>query len=78
MTIILGADPFAYTLKKSLAEHLQKRGITVIDTDNYEKTPYYDVAIAIFWGSGCARAAPGKTELSQNPGSLIRFFRWRH
>lgn len=44
MTIILGADPFAYTLKKSLTEHLQKRGITVIDTDNYEKTPYYDVA----------------------------------
>lgn len=34
--------------------------------------------IAIFWGSGCARAAPRKTELSQNPGSLIRFFRWRH
>lgn len=44
MKIVLGADPFAYNLKKSIAEHLAKRGIEVIDTDGYTKTAYYLVA----------------------------------
>ena len=44
MKIVLGADSFAYGLKKAVAEHLKKRNIEVIDTDNYANTPYYDVA----------------------------------
>jgi len=35
MKIVLGADSFAYSLKKAVAEHLKKRNIEVIDTDNY-------------------------------------------
>ena len=44
MKIVLGADSFAYGLKKAVAEHLKKRNIEVIDADNYANTPYYDVA----------------------------------
>ncbi|MBP3357412.1 MAG: RpiB/LacA/LacB family sugar-phosphate isomerase [Opitutales bacterium] len=44
MKIVLGADSFAYSLKKAVAEHLKKRNIEVIDTDNYANTPYYEVA----------------------------------
>ncbi len=42
--IVLGADSFAYGLKKAVAEHLKGRGIEVVDADNYSKVPYYDVA----------------------------------
>ncbi len=42
--IVLGADSFAYGLKRAVAEHLKKRGIEVVDADNYSKIPYYDVA----------------------------------
>lgn len=42
--IVLGADPFAYNLKKSLFKHLSDRGIEVIDADNYKDIAYYDVA----------------------------------
>lgn len=44
MKIILGADPFAYPLKKALAKHLAERGEEVIDADSYAETPYFDVA----------------------------------
>ena len=44
MKIVLGADSFAYGLKKAVAQHLKKRNIEVIDADNYANTPYYDVA----------------------------------
>ena len=44
MKLALGADPFAYALKKALAEHLKARGIDVADTDGYAETPYFDVA----------------------------------
>ena len=44
MKIIIGSDPFAYTLKRTLAAHLSKRGIEVVDTDSYADTPYFEVA----------------------------------
>lgn len=46
MKLVLGADSFAYGLKKTVAEHLKNRGIEVVDADNYSKAPYYEVAEA--------------------------------
>ena len=40
----IGADPFAYGLKKAVAQHLKNRGVEVMDMDSYAETPYYEVA----------------------------------
>lgn len=45
MKICVAADPFAYSLKKSLVAHLEKEGHSVIDVDRYAKRPYYEVAV---------------------------------
>lgn len=44
MKLIIGADPFAYGLKKAVAQHLENRGVEVVDMDSYAETPYYEVA----------------------------------
>lgn len=44
MKIVLGADPFAYELKRSVAKRLQERGIEIVDTDGFAEEPYYDIA----------------------------------
>ena len=44
MKLAIGADPFAYGLKKAVAQHLKNRGVEVMDMDSYTETPYYDVA----------------------------------
>ena len=44
MKIAIGADPFAYGLKKAVAQHLKNRGDEVMDMDSYAETPYYEVA----------------------------------
>lgn len=44
MKLAIGADPFAYGLKKAVAQHLKNRGVEVMDMDSYAETPYYDVA----------------------------------
>lgn len=44
MKIAIGADPFAYGLKKAVAQHLENRGVEVVDMDSYTETPYYEVA----------------------------------
>ena len=44
MKIAIGADPFAYGLKKAVAQHLKNRGVEVMDMDSYTETPYYEVA----------------------------------
>ena len=44
MKIAIGADPFAYGLKKAVAQHLKNRGVEVMDMDSYAETPYYEVA----------------------------------
>lgn len=46
MKIAIGADPFAYDLKKTVERHLRERGAEVIDVDGYSGRPYYDVAEA--------------------------------
>ncbi len=42
--IAVGADPFAYEMKKNVIEHLQKRGVVVVDMDSYANTPYFEIA----------------------------------
>lgn len=44
MKLVIGADPFAYGLKKAVAQHLENRGVEVMDMDSYAETPYYEVA----------------------------------
>ena len=44
MKLAIGADPFAYVLKKAVAQHLENRGVEVVDMDSYAETPYYEVA----------------------------------
>lgn len=44
MKLVIGADPFAYGLKKAVAQHLKNRGVEVMDMDSYTETPYYEVA----------------------------------
>lgn len=44
MKLAIGADPFAYGLKKAVAQHLENRGVEVMDMDSYAETPYYEVA----------------------------------
>ena len=44
MKLAIGADPFAYGLKKAGAQHLENRGGEVVDMDSYAETPYYEVA----------------------------------
>ncbi len=44
MKLAIGADPFAYGLKKAVAQHLENRGVEVMDMDSYTETPYYEVA----------------------------------
>lgn len=44
MKLVIGADPFAYGLKKAVAQHLKNRGVEVMDMDSYAETPYYEVA----------------------------------
>ena len=44
MKLAIGADPFAYGLKKAVAQHLKNRGVEVMDMDYYAETPYYEVA----------------------------------
>lgn len=44
MKLAIGADPFAYGLKKAVAQHLENRGVEVVDMDSYAETPYYEVA----------------------------------
>lgn len=44
MKLTIGADPFAYGLKKAVAQHLKNRGVEVMDMDSYAETPYYEVA----------------------------------
>ena len=44
MKLAIGADPFAYGLKKAVAQHLEYRGVEVVDMDSYAETPYYEVA----------------------------------
>lgn len=44
MKLAIGADPFAYGLKKAVAQHLKNRGVEVVDMDSYAETPYYEVA----------------------------------
>ena len=43
--IAVGADSFAYGLKRAVGEHLGKRGIEVLDVDGYGGIPYFDVAV---------------------------------
>ena len=45
MKIIVGADPFAYELKRAVATHLSSKAIEIIDADNYAEIPYFDVAL---------------------------------
>ena len=35
MKIALGADPFAYDLKKAVERHLRGRGAEILDADGY-------------------------------------------
>ena len=44
--IAVGADSFAYGLKRAVVEHLGKRGIEVLDVDGYGGVPYFDVAVS--------------------------------
>lgn len=44
MKLAIGADPFAYGLKKAVAQHLENLGVEVVDMDSYAETPYYEVA----------------------------------
>ena len=44
MKLIIGADSFAYELKRAVGEHLKAKNISVIDADNYSNIPYFDVA----------------------------------
>lgn len=44
MKLVIGADSFAYPLKKALAKHLSERGFEIVDVDGYSEIPYYDVA----------------------------------
>ena len=44
MKLAIGADPFAYGLKKAVAQHLKNRGVEDLDMDSYAETPYYEVA----------------------------------
>lgn len=45
MKVVIGADPFASSLKSSLVAFLEeKEGIEVIDADNGEEIPYYESA----------------------------------
>lgn len=44
MKLAIGADSFAYGLKKAVAQHLKNRGVEVMDMDSYAETPYYEVA----------------------------------
>ena len=44
MKLAIGADPFAYGLKKAVAQHLENRGVEVVDMDSYAETSYYEVA----------------------------------
>lgn len=44
MKLAIGADPFAYGLKKAVAQNLKNRGVEVMDMDSYAETPYYEVA----------------------------------
>ena len=44
MKLAIGADPFAYGLKKAVAQHLKNRGVEVMDMDSYAETPYNEVA----------------------------------
>ena len=44
MKLAIGADPFAYGLKKAVAQPLKNRGVEVMDMDSYAETPYYEVA----------------------------------
>ena len=44
MKLAIGADPFAYGLKKAVAQHLKNRGVEVMDMDSYAETPYYEIA----------------------------------
>ena len=44
MKLVIGADPFAYGLKKAVAQHLENRGVEVVDMASYAETPYYEVA----------------------------------
>lgn len=46
MKIAIGADPFAYDLKKAVEGHLRGRGAEVLDADGYSGRPYYEVAEA--------------------------------
>lgn len=46
MILALGADPFAMSLKKSLQEHLTRKGIQVISVENDDKMPFYETAAA--------------------------------
>ncbi|MBR1998975.1 MAG: RpiB/LacA/LacB family sugar-phosphate isomerase [Lentisphaeria bacterium] len=44
MNIVLASDPFAYSLKKVLIDHLQGNGHTVIDADHDSGITYYEAA----------------------------------
>ncbi len=46
MKIVVGADSFAYPLKRALVAHLENRGCEVVDADNFSETPYFDVAVS--------------------------------
>ena len=44
MKIALGADPFAYDLKKAVERHLRGRGAEILDADGYSDKAYFEVA----------------------------------
>ena len=59
MKIILGSDHFGFDLKEVIKEHLQSKGIVVVDIGVYDKNPvdYPDIAVAL-----AERVASGEFE----------------
>ena len=43
MKIVIGADPFAYSLKRELLKHLEKRQFEILDADNFSNETYFNV-----------------------------------
>ena len=57
MKIVIGADSFAYKLKKVVLEHLKSKNVSVVDVDEYKETPYFDVAF-----EAATQVAQGKAD----------------
>ena len=44
MKIIIGSDPFAYSLKNEILKHLESRQFEILDADTFSNEPYFNVA----------------------------------